>query len=342
MSLCKHGAYTWIEVYFRDCIYSHQDLAGFIFGMSSIACWLVAQMPQIISNIRNKSAEALSPWFLAEWLLGDTCNLLGCLLTGNQLATQVYTAMYFVCADVVLVVQYIYYTTLTRRRQRLKAMRKSLRQRHSRHVHHQQDGREAVTILAMGGPEASGVPEQREPLLAGSQHRVRLMACCAFLLLLQWQGSAWGSAGHSSESLKWQRGGVGHVVGSRHLLWEQGALGGFWKDGQLPQWARDFGQVLGYASSVFYLGSRVSQIVRNWRRHSAEGLSLAMFGCAIAANVTYGSGILLRTYTWADLRASTPWILGSLGTVSLDVVIFCQANHYRRLKNEAGGLLDPE
>lgn len=92
-------------------------------------------------------------------------------------------------------------------------------------------------------------------------------------------------------------------------------------------WRRDFGQVLGYASSVFYLGSRVSQIVRNWRRHSAEGLSLAMFGCAIAANVTYGSGILLRTYTWADLRASTPWILGSLGTVSLDVVIFCQVPH---------------
>ncbi len=48
---------------------SYRDLAGFILGMSSIACWLVAQLPQIISNYRNKSAEALSPWFLAEWLL---------------------------------------------------------------------------------------------------------------------------------------------------------------------------------------------------------------------------------------------------------------------------------
>ena len=26
-------------------------------------------------------------------LQGDTCNLIGCLLTGNQLQTQVYTAM---------------------------------------------------------------------------------------------------------------------------------------------------------------------------------------------------------------------------------------------------------
>lgn len=75
---------------------------------------------------------------------------------------------------------------------------------------------------------------------------------------------------------------------------------------------------------MFYLGSRCSQIFKNFSRRSAEGLSLAMFGCAIAANITYGLGILLRTYSWHYLRASAPWILGSLGTVFLDVLIFCQ------------------
>ena len=49
-----------------------------------------------------------------------------------------------------------------------------------------------------------------------------------------------------------------------------------------------------------------------------------MFGCAIAANVTYGAGILCRTYSLPSLLASAPWILGSLGTVSLDVIIFLQ------------------
>ena len=48
---------------------SYQDLSGFFLGMASILFWLVAQMPQIISNVRNQSAEALSPYFLAEWLL---------------------------------------------------------------------------------------------------------------------------------------------------------------------------------------------------------------------------------------------------------------------------------
>lgn len=87
---------------------------------------------------------------------------------------------------------------------------------------------------------------------------------------------------------------------------------------------RLLGAAIGWASSVFYLGSRVSQIYKNFSRKSAEGLSLAMFGCAIAANITYGLGILLRTYSWHYLRASLPWILGSLGTVALDVCIFCQ------------------
>ena len=81
---------------------------------------------------------------------------------------------------------------------------------------------------------------------------------------------------------------------------------------------------MGWASSGFYLGSRVAQIWKNWQRGSAEGLSLAMFGCAIAANLTYGAGILCRAYSWAALLASAPWILGSLGTVALDVAIFLQ------------------
>jgi len=63
---------------------------------------------------------------LAEWLLGDTCNLIGCLLTGDQLRTMVATAMFFICADVVLVLQFIVYTQaahLAARRDRVYAPR---------------------------------------------------------------------------------------------------------------------------------------------------------------------------------------------------------------------------
>ena len=57
------------------------------------------QIPQFVLNIKRQSVEALSSWFLAQWLLGDTCNLVGCLLTGSQLPTQTWTAGYFIFAD---------------------------------------------------------------------------------------------------------------------------------------------------------------------------------------------------------------------------------------------------
>lgn len=49
-----------------------------------------------------------------------------------------------------------------------------------------------------------------------------------------------------------------------------------------------------------------------------------MFACAITANVCYALGILIRAYSWQAVRSSAPWILGSLGTVSLDLIIFTQ------------------
>ena len=72
--------------------------------------------------------------------------------------------------------------------------------------------------------------------------------------------------------------------------------------------------MLAYCSSVLYLTGRVSQIVKNHQRQSAEGLALSMFLCAIAANSCYGASILVRSYTRAELVSSLPWLVGSLGT----------------------------
>jgi hypothetical protein len=83
----------------------------------------------------------------------------------------------------------------------------------------------------------------------------------------------------------------------------------------------------GYASSVMYLMSRLFQIYKNRKRRSAEGLALAMFCTAIAANSLYGSSILLRSYTMKDLLSALPWLLGSLGCIGLDVIIFLQVSY---------------
>ncbi len=89
---------------------------------------------------------------------------------------------------------------------------------------------------------------------------------------------------------------------------------------------REAGTWVGYLSSCLYLSSRMSQIHKNWSRRSAEGLAYAMFICSISANCLYGVGILIRTYHSSQLWSSLPWLIGSLGTVSLDIIILSQVD----------------
>ncbi|KAI0345157.1 hypothetical protein BDW22DRAFT_1370916 [Trametopsis cervina] len=83
------------------------SLSDFL-GYASIGCWLGAQFPQVLENHRRRSVDGLAWPFLANWLLGDISNLVGCILT-HQLPFQTYLAIYFCFVDVTLVGQYIYY-----------------------------------------------------------------------------------------------------------------------------------------------------------------------------------------------------------------------------------------
>ncbi|KAI9509652.1 PQ loop repeat-domain-containing protein [Russula earlei] len=77
-------------------------------GFMSICFWLGAQFPQVIENARRQSVEGLALPFLANWLLGDLTNLIGCILT-RQLPFQTLLASYFCVVDVALLSQYFYY-----------------------------------------------------------------------------------------------------------------------------------------------------------------------------------------------------------------------------------------
>ncbi|KAA0173397.1 hypothetical protein FNF27_05174 [Cafeteria roenbergensis] len=113
---CLYPNYVpWVYETFSDCIYTTTDQVAFYFGLSSMAFWLVCQLPQFIKNCRRKSAEALSLCFLVEWLGGDILNFTGSVLTG-MLPTQVWLAGWFVVMDVFILGQYIYLYLLNRGR----------------------------------------------------------------------------------------------------------------------------------------------------------------------------------------------------------------------------------
>lgn len=72
------------------------------------------------------------------------------------------------------------------------------------------------------------------------------------------------------------------------------------------------------------MGARIPQIVRNQVRRSCEGLSLLFFLLSVMGNVTYGMGILFHSVEREYFLTNLPWLIGSLGTVAEDLVIFAQ------------------
>lgn len=116
-----------------------------------------------------------------------------------------------------------------------------------------------------------------------------------------------------------------------------------------------WGQIFGYLCAVFYLSSRFPQIFLNYRRKSTEGVSMLFFLFACVGNLTYVMSIFayepgcarLESYggmhggcesgEWArgygrNILLNMSWIIGSAGTLILDLMIFGQFWIYRDRK----------
>ncbi|XP_016112750.1 lysosomal amino acid transporter 1 homolog [Sinocyclocheilus grahami] len=90
------------------------------------------------------------------------------------------------------------------------------------------------------------------------------------------------------------------------------------------------GFVIGSISSVLYLCSRLPQMYTNFQRKSTEGVSFFLFALVILGNTTYGISVLVKNPDPGQGEASyiihhLPWLIGSLGTLSLDLIVSFKA-----------------
>ena len=93
-------------------------------------------------------------------------------------------------------------------------------------------------------------------------------------------------------------------------------------------------QFLGYVSAALYLTARLPQIWKNYREQSCEGLSLLFFILSLMGNATYGAGILAHSTERGYVIKNVPWLLGSLGTMAEDAIVFWQFRLYRNSGDE--------
>lgn len=115
-------------------------------------------------------------------------------------------------------------------------------------------------------------------------------------------------------------------------------------DGDAPwaphrNWERFIGRASAWLCTSLYLTSRLPQIWQNFRRRSVDGLAMMLFIMAFVGNSLYVASILTNPLLRSQgyLLESTPYLLGSGGTLCFDITIVLQSYLYspeRRARRE--------
>ncbi|CAJ2504366.1 Uu.00g117600.m01.CDS01 [Anthostomella pinea] len=291
----------------------NEALSG-IFGSISLAAWICLLLPQLITNYKAKSAEGLSMGFLAIWLFGDVANLCGALVTGLA-PTATALAGYFCISDLILITQCVYYNVRNAR-----AARKRTQSTDS-------EASEDEPLLRRRRTSSTGLG------LPGSHGRNSLRQHASGLDPIK--RSVTGED-ETPDSNPWLHnslsivavyvvGAVGWFVSYRAGAWDQ-PDGDEQSDMDTP--VAVVGMVLGYASAICYLCARIPQIIKNYREKSCEGLALLFFLLSLTGNFTYGLSVFTYSQKPDYIIKAIPWLLGSLGTIVEDCIIFYQFRIY--------------
>lgn len=328
-----------------------------IAGSISIACWIVVFSPQIIENFRKSSADGLSIRFVIIWLVGDIFNIVGAVLQ-NVLPTMIIVAVYYTLADIVLLAQCFYYRgfTFTDKVENNQAVETQPDEESPLLSRTEDESRPPFTTRGSFTPpgtrRGSGFRERldshgtrlspavpmhgkrdEEALKARSPIQKRSIIQAVFFNLtaiivvfiagtIGWYLSVMRSDAHK-----------GHHAHHDKTIHNSAPTFNI------------FGQICGYLCAVLYLGSRIPQLLLNYRRKSTEGVAMLFFIFACLGNLMYvisifaydpvcdrpkhcASGEAASIY-WTYIGVNVSWILGSLGTLFLDAGVFVQYFKYR-------------
>ncbi|GAD91993.1 PQ loop repeat protein [Paecilomyces variotii No. 5] len=334
-----------------------EALSG-ICGSISIACWVVVFSPQIIENFRRSSADGLSVLFVVVWLAGDVFNILGAMLQG-VLPTMIILAVYYTLADIVLLGQCFYYRGFT--------LSDDLPAKDDRRDRENGTPTERSALLGNNSANGNGHANGHHGDVSSSLHpqvqrrlsttdATHLSPATPFIEPSVSQApsrkpSALQAFFFNSSAivLVCAAGILGWYVSSRSISQHTKKHKGHGT--QEPLTFDTWGQIFGYLCAALYLGSRLPQLLLNYRRKSTEGVSMLFFLFACIGNLTFVLSIFAYSPSCQDgkrhcrpgeaaslygryILVNLSWLLGSLGTLLLDLAIFVQFFLYRKDEDE--------
>ena len=349
------------------------------FRSISIACWVVVFSPQIIENFRRGSADGLSLLFLIVWLAGDVFNILGAVMQG-VLPTMIILAVYYTLADIVLLGQCFYYRGFNLKDELSSSPSPELSITiGTSDVEGSAESQSTPTERTSLLPKSYGNGHQDHAGSASGQNSQdehpsgRRHSATSFHDIFQ-------SSAHLSPATPFIEppSDLAHIRAERArrrrisalqsilfnltavaLVCAAGVLGWYVSPAAKSSSSEPepltldlFGQVFGYFCAVLYLGSRLPQLLLNYRRKSTDGVSLLFFLFACIGNLTYVLSILAYSPVCSGgsseevmghhrhgakcrqgevaalygryVLVNLSWLVGSAGTLLLDMAIFTQ------------------
>ncbi|KAK4210949.1 PQ-loop repeat-containing protein 2 [Rhypophila decipiens] len=352
-----------------------------ICGSISIACWVVVFSPQIVENFRRSSADGLSIQFIIVWLLGDVFNILGAVLQG-VLPTMIILAIYYTIADIVLLGQCFYYRGFTFRdyvpepTPPAAPLPKPTNGQHS----HPDERTSLLSTTRRGSDYYDGAGDDETLALYRERERrgsdwSHLNPAVPLVLPeeLESQIAAPPARPAPSPPTRLQSflfnslavlmvcaaGVAGWVLSRDYSVKHNNDHSSPPKDSGDVLELNFWGQVFGWLCAALYLGSRLPQLLLNFRRKSTEGVSILFFLFACLGNLTYVMSILAfepdcsgpnaskgsdktaecapgeaAHIYWEYMLVNLSWLAGSAGTLLLDFAIFVQFFLYNKEVDE--------
>jgi uncharacterized protein with PQ loop repeat len=341
-----------VSSYFGTCIPTPLAALSTTLGTLSIVSWLFAQMPQIFKNYHIKSTAGLSIFFLAEWLLGDLTNLLGALFT-KQATWQIIIASYYVFVDVCLVVQYFWYTHCAK-----WVYAESLHSTGSSEI----DDSDSAIINGLS-PINTDFGED-SPFFQAAEDGPQKSVNPRNLDIPSFSQVNYGEKnGTPTRTFSDKFGSSWMTSASPRTLMYTATLASMASNvaaAPLPFPADRYqhgihlfrvetpleiaGTILAWSSTFLYLGSRLPQLYKNWKRQSTAGLSPLLFAAAFCGNMFYSTSLITNPNAWGDygpyghhgwvdgdgsqrwawVARAAPFFLGSAGCLSMDALMGVQ------------------
>ncbi|EGP85789.1 uncharacterized protein MYCGRDRAFT_100840 [Zymoseptoria tritici IPO323] len=314
----------------------NEALSG-VWGSVSLAAWIFLLVPQLIENYQQGHADGISLTFLFIWAIGDVCNLVGALWAG-LVPTVIALAIYFCFADTILILQCLYYNSRKSRAQKetsggviasTGASEQSPLLQGDTNKHAARPSRRLTDVTE----ENMGLPGSRRRSSAFSSRRHDHNDSLSRVLE---EPTKTHSTVKNTVSifLVMAVGAAGWAIAWKTGAWRPSTVSGDGGDDHTPIGA----EILGYASAVCYLGARIPQIIKNQREKSCDGLSLLFFLLSLLGNLTYGAGILFHSVEKQYIITNLPWLIGSLGTMAEDAIIFIQFHAFGEKKQDTSAV----